>query len=97
MANEDFRELSLDDLEGVAGGFEFYSNSVTNNWMDGYEVRCPHCGNSEKDLIHQGATLHRNTTYFICNKCGKQFKCRVVKKDYDARNSQWKYDITTEP
>ncbi|MCR5538552.1 MAG: hypothetical protein K6F13_04700 [Lachnospiraceae bacterium] len=94
MANDDFRELSLDDLEDVAGGFTFESHSVTDNWMDGYEIKCPHCGNDAQELIHKGATIRRNTMYFICNKCGKSFHYRVDKKLADG--GQWAFDVTTD-
>ena len=97
MAHEELKSLSPDDLDGVVGGFTFESVTASEDWMNGQSVKCPYCGNSDKNTIHQGAVFRTDSAYFICNKCGKPFQFRVAKKDFNARTGEWTYDITSDP
>ena len=97
MAYEEPKALSPDELEGVVGGFTFESVNASADWMDGQSVKCPYCGNTNKDTIHQGAVFRADSAYFICNQCGKPFQYRVAKKDFNARTGEWTYDITADP
>ena len=95
MANEENRELSLDDLEGVAGGVRRDPEFVSNDESDVCVVRCPFCGREEEMTSFQGATIRGSSVYLICGGCRSPFQYRITRKTLNSRTGVWTFEIDT--
>ena len=47
----DKQELNMEEMGQVAGGWTFHSNGKYHTWLDGYEIKCPYCGNTSADVV----------------------------------------------
>jgi hypothetical protein len=69
------RELSTEETGRVNGGWEFQSNGKYHTWLNGYEIKCPHCGNASADVVKRiGASSFE--VAFNCEACRKDFFLR---------------------
>ena len=61
--------LNKDEMEQAVGGFE-YDGAL--NWLKGYNVHCPTCGNEEEASLKRryASGLH---IYYLREKCGQKF------------------------
>ena len=85
----DKQELNVEDMGQVAGGWEFKSNNEKfNTWLNGYDIKCPYCGNTSADVVKRiGASSFE--VAFICDACVKSFYLRwdsLNKKVYLVKN-----------
>ncbi len=80
----DKQELNMEEMGQVAGGWTFHSNGKYHTWLDGYEIKCPYCGNTSADVVKRiGASSFE--VAFICDACVKSFYLRwhsLYKKVY---------------
>ena len=61
----DKQELNMEEMGQVAGGWTFHSNGKYHTWLDGYEIKCPYCGNTSADVVKRiGASSFE--VAFIC-------------------------------
>ncbi|SCW50733.1 hypothetical protein SAMN02910456_01494 [Ruminococcaceae bacterium YRB3002] len=86
MDRED-REMSLDDLSQVSGGYVFDGDGADMSimWLNGYDVMCPLCGAGKKsEFVLQGAidTDSNPGAVFLCKGCRTKF---VFKKGPGGR------------
>ena len=71
----DKQELNMEELGQVAGGWTFHSNGKYHTWLEGYEIKCPYCGNTSADVVKKiGASSFE--VAFICDACVKSFYLR---------------------
>ncbi len=69
------RELNTEETGRVNGGWEFQSNGKYHTWLNGYEIKCPHCGNASADVVKRiGASSFE--VAFNCEACRKDFFLR---------------------
>ena len=63
------RNLTEKEMEQANGGFE-YEGAL--EWLRGYNIACPACGNEDKDSIARryATGLH---IYYTCGNCGQKF------------------------
>ena len=73
MANEN-QKLNDKDLEKVSGGWE-WQNEKYQTWLNGYNVKCPYCGNEQKEVVERKAASP-SEVLFRCNNCRKDFFLR---------------------
>ena len=93
MGSEDMRELSLDDLEGIAGGVRREPEYISNDGSDACIVQCPFCGREEEASSFQGATVRGGNVYFICGGCRSPFQYHITRKTLNSRTGVWTYEI----
>ena len=46
--------VDVNELEQVASGWEFQSDNKYHEWLNGYNIKCPYCGNEDKDIVKKG-------------------------------------------
>lgn len=69
------RELSTEEMGRAAGGWEFRTEGKYHTWLNGYEIKCPHCGNASPDVVKRiGASSFE--VAFKCEACRKDFSLR---------------------
>ncbi len=69
------RELSMEETGRVNGGWEFQTEGKYHTWLNGYEIKCPHCGNASADVVKRiGASSFE--VAFICEAFRKDFSLR---------------------
>ena len=44
------QELNTEEMGRAAGGWEFRTEGKYHTWLNGYEIKCPHCGNASADV-----------------------------------------------
>ena len=71
----DKQELNMEDMGQVAGGWEFHSDGRYHTWLDGYDVKCPYCGNASADVVKKSAAS-TSEVLFKCENCQKSFRLR---------------------
>ena len=71
----DERELNMDDMDQVAGGWEFHTEGEKLTWLNGYDVKCPYCGNASADVVKKSAA-NPSEVLFKCENCQKTFRLR---------------------
>ena len=61
--------LNENEMAQVAGGFEYEG---VLEWLKGYDIVCPNCGNGNADSIQRryATALH---IYYTCGNCGQKF------------------------
>ena len=66
---KEINTLNEKEMEQAAGGFEYEG---ILEWLRGYPIACPSCGNEEEDSITKryATGLH---IYYTCAKCGQKF------------------------
>lgn len=63
------KKLNSEELEQVTGGW-VWQNDKYQTWLNGYNIKCPHCGNEEKDIVEKhGASP--SEVFFECKNCGR--------------------------
>jgi Zn finger protein HypA/HybF involved in hydrogenase expression len=70
----DNRELNMEEMEQVAGGWEYHSDQF-QTWLNGYNIKCPRCGNGSRDVVKKkgGTGLE---AMFLCEHCQKTIRLR---------------------
>lgn len=71
----DKQELNMEDIGQVAGGWEFHTEGKYHTWLNGYDVKCPYCGNASADVVKKRAAS-ANEILFNCEACRKDFFLR---------------------
>ena len=71
MENKDMEKkiINKDEMAQIVGGFEY---DGVLKWLNGYNVKCPTCGNEEEASIKKryATGLH---IFYTCEKCGQKF------------------------
>ncbi len=77
----DKQELNMEEMGQVAGGWTFHSNGKYHTWLDGYEIKCPYCGNTSADVVKRiGAEMTDlpgrgfRRLYKKCTECSQWIK-----------------------
>ena len=73
MSNK--QELNIEDMAQVAGGWKFQSEGKYLTWLNGYDVKCPYCGNASADVVKKSAA-RPSEVLFNCENCRKSFYLR---------------------
>ena len=69
------QELNTEEMGRAAGGWEFRTEGKYHTWLNGYEIKCPHCGNASADVVKRiGASSFE--VAFKCEACRKDFSLR---------------------
>lgn len=71
----DRQELNMEDMGQVAGGWEFQSEGKYHTWLNGYDIKCPYCGNAKADVVKKIAASPSEVV-FRCEDCRKDFYLR---------------------
>ena len=73
---DEHKALDSKELEQVSGGWEFQSeNNKYHQWLNGYNVKCPYCGNESADVVKRiGASP--SEVAFNCQNCHRFFYLR---------------------
>ena len=80
---EENKELNMEEMDQASGGWEYQSDKY-QTWLNGYNVKCPHCGSEDKDVVERkGASP--SEVFFVCNNCVRSFVLR-----YDRLNKKIK-------
>ena len=67
--------VDVNELEQVASGWEFQSDNKYHEWLNGYNIKCPYCGNEDKDVVEKKAAS-RHEILFRCQHCQRSFFLR---------------------
>ena len=72
------KELNMEEMEQAAGGWE-YNGEYHGffEWLNGYNIKCPYCGNESADIVHKLAASE-NEILFRCENCQKNFFLRYT-------------------
>ena len=78
------KELSMNELDQVSGGWE-YDGKL--KWLKGYIVPCPYCGSESEDVVrfrfigNGGSGAH-----FRCENCNRPFSYHYLS------DKIWRFD-----
>ena len=65
------KELNLEELAQVSGGWTY---DGVADWLKGFEIACPYCGNSSRDVAQfQFMSFSKSNVYFRCVNCKREF------------------------
>ena len=67
-------KLNEKELEHVTGGWEYQSDKY-QTWLNGYNVKCPYCGNEEKNVVEKRGGSP-SEVFFFCENCQRSFFIR---------------------
>ena len=71
----DKQELNTEEMGRVTGGWEFHSEGKYHTWLNGYDVKCPYCGNADAEVVKRIAASPSEVV-FRCEACRKDFYLR---------------------
>ena len=73
------KEVSLDELSSVGGGFEFTNTPDSRiGWLEGHNIRCAVCKTEEPGMIDVTVAENGTDAKCFCRKCGGTYKYRII-------------------
>lgn len=78
MGYKEFNELSLDELEQVAGGETYVINELHEEHEEYFkELKCPICGSRVFPLESRHDSRDWVEIHYKCSDCGHEFTVRI--------------------
>ena len=68
------KKLNPEELEQATGGWEY---NGFFEWLKGYNIKCPNCGNENADVVQKYAAS-TNEVLFKCAYCQQRFKLKYT-------------------
>ena len=64
------KELNPEEMAQASGGWTYDGAA---DWLKGFEIACPYCGNSSRDVAQSAFMSSKSTVFFRCVSCKRQF------------------------